>query len=132
MQDTNRRIETPVKQNATQPSKTFRSSIVPKSFMLGGLRINVNFDDNMVNNRKIIGEARYAEQAVWLDPYAAPQQIVEQSYLHELTHWIFYIMNEDELRNNEKLVDLFAHLLYQALTSAEPLPEPSTESPEGE
>ncbi len=27
-------------------------------------------------------------------------------------------MNEDELGNNEKLVDLFAHFLYQALMTA--------------
>jgi hypothetical protein len=27
-------------------------------------------------------------------------------------------MNEDELRNNEKIVDLFSHFLYQALVTA--------------
>ena len=34
-------------------------------------------------------------------------------------------MNEEELRNNEKLVDLFAHFLYQALVTARYEPEES-------
>ena len=39
----------------------------------------------------------------------------------ELLHrfnWMFYVLGEDELRKNEKLVDLIARCLHQALTTA--------------
>lgn len=132
MHDANRRIDTASKPTNTEQVKQFWSSIVPKSFMLGGLRINVTLDDALASTKGIIGEARYAQQAILIDHTVAPQQTVEQAFLHELTHWIFFVMNEDELKNNEKLVDLFAHFLYQALSTAEPLPEPAVEHPEGE
>ena len=129
MHDANRRIDTASKQLSDVTCPPFQSTIVPKSFMLGGLKINVQLDDTLVNTKKVIGEARYAEQAVILDSSAAPRQTVEQAFIHELTHWIFYVMNEDELRNNEKLVDLFAHFMYQALSTAEPLPVTADQQP---
>jgi len=129
MHDANRRIDTASKQQSEVTVPPFRSTIVPKSFMLGGLKINVQLDDTLVNTKKVIGEARYAEQVVILDSSAAPRQTVEQAFIHELTHWIIYVMNEDELRNNEKLVDLFAHFMYQALVTAEPFPAAVEQQP---
>jgi hypothetical protein len=129
MHDTNRRIETVVKQNPEITTPIFKSSIVPQSFRLGGLKIDVLLDDTLVNTKKVIGEAHYVDQTIVLDTAAAPRQSVEQAFLHELTHWIFYIMNEDELRGNEKLVDVFAHFLYQALVTAEPFPQMLEEQP---
>jgi len=129
MHDANRRIDSASKQQSEVTVPPFRSTIVPKSFMLGGLKINVQLDDTLVNTKKVIGEARYAEQVVILDSSAAPRQTVEQAFIHELTHWIIYVMNEDELRNNEKLVDLFAHFMYQALVTAEPFPAAAEQQP---
>ena len=88
---------------------------IPKSVELAGITVNTIVNNELVELKKIIGEAQYAQQQIMLDCKAAPREITEQAFFHELVHWIFYIMNEDEMRNNEKLVDLFSHLLYQAL-----------------
>ena len=124
-----RRVQSAIQQQVSSTTKAhIESSIIPASFMLGGLTINIVRDDSMVSTRGLIGEARYTSQQICLDASVAPLQSLEQSYLHELTHWIFYLMNEDELRNNERLVDLFAHFLYQAMVTAKFEPPASIEA----
>jgi hypothetical protein len=49
---------------------------------------------------------------------------VEQSFLHELVHWIFHMMSAEKLRDDEVVVDLFTQFLYQALRTSEPMPQP--------
>ena len=91
---------------------------IPKAIQLAGINIEIIKDNKLVKEKKVIGEARYSEQSIVIDTEAAPADITEQAFFHELTHWILYVMNEDELRNNEKHVDLFGHLLYQAIKTA--------------
>ena len=114
MTDNNRNIEAQEGQVSGKTHKPFEPDIIPKSFWLGGLQIDVTYDENLYKNRKIVGEARYPSQSITLDSVVLNKQLTEQNYFHELTHWILYVMNEDELRNNEKFVDLFAHFLCQA------------------
>ena len=118
MPNSSRILDKVANQTNTQDFTEFKSTIIPKSFWLGGLKINVQVDETLKHDR-MIGRADYLTQELRIDPNVAPQQFVEQSYLHELVHWIFYMMNEHELRDNERIVDLFAHFLYQALTTAE-------------
>lgn len=89
------------------------ATIIPKSFKLGGLEIKVNIDNEMVHRKKVIGECRYSEQSITMDITAGHEELTEQSFYHELIHWILYMMSRDELRNDEGFVDLFAHFLYQ-------------------
>lgn len=114
MNDASRKIEGIEGQVTAASAKRIESEVIPTSFWLGGIKIDVVYDDTLVKTRQVIAEAQYGRQRILLDPSATPLQTIEQSYLHELVHWIFYIMGEDELRNNERIVDLFAHLLYQA------------------
>lgn len=93
--------------------------LIPKRITLAGQVITIVRDPNLYTERKILGEALYSKSQIVLDTGACPQQVIEQNFLHELVHWIYFIMNEDEHRNNEKMVDLFAHLLHQATISAE-------------
>ena len=86
---------------------------IPKSFKLGGITVTVEADNEMIARKKVIGEARYNSQMITMDMEGAAREITEQSFLHELVHWIFYIMGEDKLRCNERVVDLFAQFLYQ-------------------
>lgn len=88
---------------------------IPKKFNLGGLTIDVELVDYLVKTKGAIGEAKYSEQKILIDTTAAPEESTEQSFYHELIHYILYVMNKDDLRNNEEFVDVFAHLLYQAL-----------------
>jgi hypothetical protein len=97
-----------------------RNMNIPKSFTLAGLKIDVIREDDLILERKLIGEARYSKQQIAIDTKNAPRETTEQSFLHEVIHWCFYVLNEPELRDNEKLVDTLAHLLYQFENTKEP------------
>lgn len=123
MSNTSKVLDTVPEQTAqTDRKEEFFSTIIPKAFWLGGLKIDVSLDDTFVKEHKCLGQALYHRQEIIIDPSATPLQTTEQAFLHELIHWIFYVMGEDELRNNERIVDGFAHLLYQALSTKEPFP----------
>jgi hypothetical protein len=91
---------------------------IPRQIELGGIVVTVELDATLHKYKGMIGEARYSEQKIVIDPNVAAVDTTEQAYWHELIHWILFIMNEDELRNNEKFIDIFAHLLYQAVKSS--------------
>lgn len=114
MSDNHRNIDALQSKNTESISVPFESAIIPKSFWLGGLQIDVSYDENLYKNRKVVGEARYPSQSITLDSVVLNKQLTEQNFFHELTHWILYMMNEDDLRNNEKFVDVFATFLHQA------------------
>ena len=42
----------------------------------------------------------------------------EQTFCHELVHWILNVMSEDE-KHDEQFVETFSMLLHQALTTME-------------
>ena len=86
---------------------------IPSMFKLAGQTITVVQDSELYANRKILGEAVYSKSQLLLDTGACSQDQMEQNFIHELLHWVFFIMNENELRSNEKLVDLTAHMLHQ-------------------
>ena len=88
---------------------------IPKSFKLAGTTISVIQDSQLYATRKIVGEAVYSKQTILLDTGHCSQEQIEQNFLHELIHWVFYIMGEDDLRNNERVVDLLAHFLHQVV-----------------
>ena len=88
---------------------------VPKKFDVGGITVDV-IDE--VIAAKTIGEARYAKQQIAINMKAAPQDTVNQTFIHELTHWILFIMGKNELCNDEQFVDVFAHLLCQAFKTS--------------
>jgi hypothetical protein len=50
-------------------------------------------------------------------PWNEDQQ--SHAFLHELTHFIFKRAGEDKLSKNERIVNLFSRLLYQALKTME-------------
>ena len=92
---------------------------IPKKVTLAGIDINVVIDTHNEELRGNSGAACYRSQQIILDGTSYKEQSVEQAYFHELVHWILFIMNEDELKENEQFVDVFAHLLYQATKSGE-------------
>ena len=56
--------------------------------------------------------------SIWEDPTIAAAETMEQAFWHELIHFITFMMSEDELRNNEKFVDIAAHFLHQAVKTS--------------
>jgi hypothetical protein len=94
-----------------------RSLAIPRQIELCGIVVTVELDPTLHQRKGMIGEARYAEQKIIIDPTVAETDTTEEALYHELCHWVLFIMNEDELRNNERWVDSFAHILYQAIKS---------------
>jgi len=86
---------------------------IPKQFQLAGMTITTALDNTYIRTHSRIGEANYQFQKITIDPSAPNQESCEQAFYHELIHWILFVMNEDELRQNEKFVDVFGHFLYQ-------------------
>lgn len=93
-------------------------SIIPRQLKLAGLTIDVVLDNTLFKEKGIVGEARYPAEQILIDNSVQKLTSVEHNYCHELVHWIFYVLNEEELRGNEKLVDQIAYLLHQALTTS--------------
>lgn len=92
---------------------------IPRKITLAGIPIDIIDTPGLAKDRKLLAEARYNEQKIIIDMAAAAKNIIEQSLCHEIVHWVLYIMNEDEHRNNERFVDLMGHFVYQALQTAE-------------
>lgn len=96
---------------------------IPHSFELGGKTITVEMLEDFMDKRQLLGEAIYSCNTITLQaPNKNPKVVtesVEQTFLHELVHWILLAMGEDDLRKNEKFVDLFAVFLHQFLKTVE-------------
>jgi hypothetical protein len=94
------------------------------TFKLAGITITVEVDNDFIAKHKCIGQALYASQRIILDTEHTPQETTEQSFYHEKVHWILHTMGEIKLRDTEKFVDVFAHLLYQSDVTAKYKEEP--------
>jgi len=90
---------------------------LPKQITLMGIPIEIVVKNDMIESTSHIGIADYINQKIYIDT-SAPKETVEQALVHEICHFILHYMGEDTLRDNEKFIDLMAHLCYQALTSA--------------
>lgn len=93
---------------------------IPKTFQLMGKTIKVEFSDLLLTDHNITGAQKGCKILVQRDSNQTglgPQEI-EHTFLHELVHCILNAMNEDELRKNEKFVDIFSGLLQQVLNTS--------------
>ena len=96
---------------------------IPKRLKLHGQTLIVHYRKNLIEEQAARGMYHPLPYIIQLNP-ADPevghsQTSVEQTFCHELTHAILHSMGELKLFNNEKFVDLFGHLLHQALTTQE-------------
>ena len=71
----------------------------------------------MLNDSKI-GAALYHLQKIAIVDEVVPQETIEQAYIHEVVHWILFLMGSEKAED-EQFVDVFAHLLYQAMKTME-------------
>lgn len=92
---------------------------IPKRFKLASIPVEIEIDNDFAKKHQCAGQSLYAEQKIIIDATAMPIESTLETLAHEAVHWILFIMNEHKLRNNEKFVDTFAHLLTQALTTME-------------
>ncbi len=101
--------------------------IIPKRLKLLGHTIEVTYRYDIFASDDLVGMAEYRTNTIQILPSsnARPrsQTQMEETFLHELVHFILFYMEEEDLRKNEKFVGLFSNLLHQALTTAETVPE---------
>ncbi len=96
---------------------------IPKKFKLFGTTINVIWDNKRLNDNGTYGHSDYGKSEVVLSTTQGLDDLSEDRmadvFYHERTHSILDAMNERDLSNNEKFVDVFSKLLRQADETAE-------------
>lgn len=95
--------------------------IIPAKFSIGPFTIPVEFNENMWEETKQVGEADIGKQKIILQSPMDDLNLkcVKQAFLHELMHFMFFYAGQRELYTNEVLVDVMANLLYQVLETQE-------------
>ena len=96
---------------------------IPTQFEIGGRTVKIKYKKNMVDESDSVGYARYRKNEIWLQEkcdgvYRHPDQI-QESYCHEIVHWILNMMGENKLNDDEKMVSQFAQYLHQILKTSE-------------
>lgn len=95
---------------------------IPKEFKLFGRTITVQKDPRLLDKDDWQGAACFREDKIKLqtagENVKRPAVRMEQIFYHELVHWIYHVMEERDLCNNEKHVEVFSQLLHQALQTA--------------
>ena len=90
---------------------------IPSSIKIAGLKIKVVYDKNLTKRLNLVGQADYQNLLIRIDP-SIRQEIQEQVFIHEALHWVFFILYEHDKREDEKLVDTMAHLIYQIMNTS--------------
>ena len=96
---------------------------IPKSFKLFGHIIEVEMQEHLNDKTDCRGQTRYRENKIYLQVidekfYSRPVTTLEQTFCHEMVHWILTVMQE-KIEEDEKFVEVFSQLLHQALTTME-------------
>lgn len=96
---------------------------IPKSFKLFGTEIEIIFDTKRCDQNECWGLASFKERQIVLTKEAngtkLSKEIIEQTFYHELMHMIMEVMEERDLRTNEKFINISSSLLHQAFKTAE-------------
>ncbi len=95
---------------------------IPVEFELFGQTVEIIWDKELNNRDNANGLANYRYSRIELQPNTdtikITDEMIEQTYLHEVTHFILDAIGEDELRSNEKFVDTFSKALHQVLKTS--------------
>jgi hypothetical protein len=89
---------------------------IPKKFKMFNHEITVTMNDMLRHNQDYMGVCKQRELKIEIDPTLS-KTYKEQTFLHELTHMILGMMGEETLNSNEKFVNTFSELWYQAIES---------------
>jgi len=97
---------------------------IPKRFKLFGRTVTVEDDPRLIDKEDWQGSADFRRSKIILQTHKGdnmnrPHMHKEMSFCHELVHWIYHSMDEQELNHNEKHVEIFSQLLYQTFETME-------------
>lgn len=96
---------------------------IPRRFMLGGVMIDVEFDDDTCEGQEALGLAEFHRNRILLKRANAGRERavddIEQVFFHELLHFVFRFSGEKKLSEDEVKIDRIARMLHQAFRTAE-------------
>lgn len=96
---------------------------IPKTIRVGSRRYKVSLVD-AIKPVGAMAEVSYADGTIKLCTHSSlngrsfKTEELDDSFWHELTHAILHEMGRVRLRNDERFVTEFAHLLTKAINSA--------------
>ncbi len=99
---------------------------IPKSFKLFGQTITVEYNNELIHNEDRVGQAFFRENKIQLQGNTEGTPIlksqIEQSFLHELFHYIFYFSENENLKNlsnDENIINICSRLFHQFIVTNE-------------
>jgi len=96
---------------------------IPRKIQVMCRPIDVVFERDLCDREDRRGEARYRRNQIAIqentDSASMPFDHQVETYFHELIHWVFHVLEEHELNNNEALIEKMGKLFAQAALSAE-------------
>ena len=101
-------------------SKDFK---IPKRIQLMCRPIDIIYESDLADKHDLRGAARYRQNQIAIqkevEGCSSPYDHQVETYFHELVHWVFMMLEEKELGDNEALIEKMGKLLAQAALSAE-------------
>jgi predicted SprT family Zn-dependent metalloprotease len=95
---------------------------IPKRFKLLGATIEVVENPNLVREEGWCGVAKYSMHIIELAPVNSALQCsntyIEQTFCHELVHFLLHATGEP-IRHNEQFTEILGNCLHQVLTTME-------------
>ncbi len=88
---------------------------VPKQFKIMGETINVIFKNGLQNRRDNFGESHHRFNEIFIDSNIINDEIKEHTFWHEFVHTALGKMQEYDLSNNEKFVNILGGFIKQAI-----------------
>ena len=96
--------------------------IIPKRFNILGYTVTVEPTNQLRMSNGAVGMADHDLLRILLQQntltYPRARANIEQTYLHEVFHWIFHCAHKYELSEDEDFVDICASMLHQVLSTS--------------
>ena len=91
---------------------------IPKTIKIIGRKIDIKYSKSM----KDWGEARFESSEIILHKVRKnmknKNEHYEATFLHEVVHWILYLLGEEK-NNNEEFVERLSETIYQIIPQIE-------------
>ena len=99
------------------------SFAIPSIIQLMCRTIDIVYEPDLSDREELRGQARYRQDQIAIQKNVTgcqePYSHQVETYFHELLHFVFMLLEENELNNNEVLIERMGKLLAQAALSAE-------------
>jgi predicted SprT family Zn-dependent metalloprotease len=85
---------------------------IPKTLKIGNLTYKIEYIEDKFEEPDFYGRGWMKEQRIKLNPNLK-QELLEQTFIHEIMHQILDAGSYDEESKNEKLVETLTNGIYQ-------------------